>query len=139
MNMKIRVGSHLFEVEVGDLQTRPIIARVNGEPFEVWPEEEQLVEKTAVSAPTPASHRVTPAAPTAPRHDKVVRAPIPGLIASIAVAPGDTVTAGQPLCQLEAMKMNNIIRAPKAGTITAVLVTAGQHVQHNTPLVEYDS
>ncbi len=66
-----------------------------------------------------------------------VRAPIPGVIVSVAVQPGQAVTVGQELCVLEAMKMKNVIRAPRAGVIAAVRVAVGQTVKHKDVLVEY--
>ena len=51
-----------------------------------------------------------------------VRAIIPGVVVSVAVAPGDTVEAGQELLVVEAMKMQNELRAPRGGTIARVAV-----------------
>ena len=50
---------------------------------------------------------------------------IPGVVVSVSVTPGDTVTAGQQLLVVEAMKMQNELRAPRAGTIEHVAVGAG--------------
>jgi biotin carboxyl carrier protein len=49
-----------------------------------------------------------------------VRAIIPGVVVSVAVAQGDEVKAGQQLLVVEAMKMQNELRAPRAGTIERV-------------------
>jgi pyruvate carboxylase len=51
-----------------------------------------------------------------------VHAIIPGVVVSVAVAPGDAVTAGQQLLVVEAMKMQNELRAPRAGTVERVMV-----------------
>ncbi len=51
-----------------------------------------------------------------------VHAIIPGVVVSIAVAPGDAVTAGQQLLVVEAMKMQNELKAPRAGTVERVTV-----------------
>jgi pyruvate carboxylase subunit B len=63
-------------------------------------------------------------------------APMPGMIVRIAVAPGDTVVAGQSLVVMEAMKMENELRAAAPGTVTAVRVVAGTAVQKGAILVE---
>lgn len=68
--------------------------------------------------------------------DGRVKAPIPGHIKRLFVAPGQTIEAGQPLLILEAMKMENEIRAPRAGTIASVHVVAGQGVTLGELLVE---
>jgi biotin carboxyl carrier protein len=64
-----------------------------------------------------------------------IRAIIPGRIASVAVAPGDTVEAGQTLLAVEAMKMQNELRAPRAGTVTQVPVGTGSTVELGDVLV----
>jgi len=67
-----------------------------------------------------------------------IKAPIPGQIMRVMVSPGDEVEAGEPLLELEAMKMENEIRAPRAGKIKMVNVTAGQGVKLNEVLVVID-
>jgi biotin carboxyl carrier protein len=64
-----------------------------------------------------------------------IRAIIPGRIASVAVAPGDTVEAGQTLLAVEAMKMQNELRAPRGGTVVSVPATAGATVELGDVLV----
>ncbi len=57
-----------------------------------------------------------------------VTVPMQGTIVKVMIAKGDTVTAGQAICVLEAMKMENTIAADVAGTVTDVRVTAGDAV-----------
>jgi len=81
--------------------------------------------------------RDTEAAITRPRSgDGRIKAPIPGLITRILVAPGAPVQADQPLLVLEAMKMENEIRAPFDGVVKSIHVTSGQTVVRNEVLVE---
>ncbi|MGE7390785.1 biotin carboxylase N-terminal domain-containing protein [Streptomyces sp. NPDC004126] len=58
-------------------------------------------------------------------------APMPGTVVRIAegLAPGSTVTAGQPLLWLEAMKMEHRILAPASGTLTALHAVTGRQVE----------
>lgn len=65
-----------------------------------------------------------------------VVAPMPGLVVRINVAPGDTVSAGQGLVVIEAMKMENELRATTAGVVTGIRVTTGQAVDKGTVLVD---
>lgn len=67
--------------------------------------------------------------------EAVVKAPMPGLVANILVALGDTVDHGQPVVILEAMKMQNALNAPHAGVIRAIKTTTGQAVNQGQPLV----
>ncbi len=64
-------------------------------------------------------------------------APMPGVILEINVKPGDTVTRGQQVAILDAMKMHNAIGAVQAGTVDEVFVEAGQTVDHGTPLLKF--
>jgi acetyl-CoA/propionyl-CoA carboxylase biotin carboxyl carrier protein len=57
-----------------------------------------------------------------------VAVPMQGTIVKILVAAGDTVDVGDPVCVLEAMKMENNVAADKAGTVTEVLVGPGESV-----------
>jgi glutaconyl-CoA/methylmalonyl-CoA decarboxylase subunit gamma len=158
MRFRVKVDERTFEVEVGDVQARPIVATVEGQRFEVWPETATAIPASgprpeasgaAVSgevvpggpAPEPRPSRRTSGEAAAPAASagKVVYAPIPGVIDSISVQPGETVEPGQPLCVLEAMKMKNIIRAARRGTVAEVCVTAGQHVKHNDVLIKCEN
>jgi biotin carboxyl carrier protein len=152
MKYRISIDKHQFEVRVDNLHSRPIVATVDGETFEVWPEGQEASPAAAVpeaasplpdtalrpETPLPAASAEVPEAAQAPsRTQRVVRAPLPGVIISLAVGPGAVVTVGQELCMLEAMKMKNPIRANRTGTVKAVHVAVGQTVKHQDPLLEY--
>lgn len=159
MKITVKVDNQTFEVEVGDIHDRPVRAVVNGEAFEVWPEDVVISHPVTHSHTGPVSTAAQPAAQPAPRpapapaaaptgaptgaptagvdQAKAVRAPIPGVIISVAVKPGEVVKHGQELCVLEAMKMKNVIRATRAGTIGVVHTAAQQHVKHHDVLMEY--
>ncbi|MDO5586666.1 MAG: biotin/lipoyl-containing protein, partial [Clostridia bacterium] len=81
-------------------------------------------------APAPAP---APAAP--PAGAETVSAPMPGNIVAVKVSVGQSVNAGDVLCVLEAMKMENEIMAPKAGKVVAVSTSAGATVNTGDPLV----
>ena len=65
-----------------------------------------------------------------------VTAPMPGKVVSVLVAPGDTVTVGQPLVVLEAMKMESTLTADVAGSVRTVGAVAGATVAGGDVLVE---
>jgi propionyl-CoA carboxylase alpha chain len=65
-------------------------------------------------------------------------APTPGRVVDVSVAAGDTVTAGQRLVVLEAMKMEHQIVAASSGRVVEVRVVVGAQVQANDLLVVLD-
>ncbi len=65
-----------------------------------------------------------------------MRAPMPGLVKVVRAASGDTVSKGQPLLVLEAMKMEHTIAAPHEGVI-ADIVTEGAQVTDGMVLVRF--
>jgi biotin carboxyl carrier protein len=68
---------------------------------------------------------------------KEVKAPMPGLILSIHVEVGDSVTKGQTLAILEAMKMENVLKSPADGVLSAIKVEKGQSVEKNQVLFQF--
>ena len=52
---------------------------------------------------------------------------------------GDTVSEGDPLCIIEAMKIMNEIEAETSGAITKILLEDGQAVEYNQPLFVIES
>ncbi|MGQ0568149.1 MAG: biotin/lipoyl-containing protein [Armatimonadota bacterium] len=69
--------------------------------------------------------RSTPSG-AAGRHE--VRAPMPGLVVSVPVSPGDAVGAGETVAVVEAMKMQMEVPAPAAGRIDEIRARPGQEV-----------
>jgi biotin carboxyl carrier protein len=63
-------------------------------------------------------------------------APMPGQVRAVHVSEGETVTKGQTLLVLEAMKMEIRIRAPQDGLVKKLFVKQGQTVEREQALVE---
>jgi len=63
--------------------------------------------------------------------------PMPGVIVSIAVMAGQQVEAGDALCIIEAMKMENVLRAERDGVVTNVYARAGDVVAVDAPIMEF--
>lgn len=143
MKMKIKVENETYAVEIADLDSRPILATINGETFEVFPEEVQ-VAKPVVATPSPVKTAAVPvkatpkpAAPVVAASGKSVVAPIPGVIDTIKVREGEEVKNGQELLILEAMKMKNSIRATRDGKIARIYVSVGDQVPHNHVILDF--
>jgi acetyl-CoA/propionyl-CoA carboxylase biotin carboxyl carrier protein len=70
--------------------------------------------------------------------DGTVRSPMPGTVVAVHVSVGQTVTAGQPVLVVEAMKMEHTVTAPIDGTVTELTAKAGQQVRMDEPLAAID-
>ena len=71
---------------------------------------------------------------TDPDADRIA-APMPGLVKVVNVAPGDTVSKGDPVIVMEAMKMEHTLTAPRDGTIGELMAGAGDQVEEGTVLL----
>ena len=123
---------------------RDVDVEVDGRRFRVrlW------VPPPTVTAPAPAAEGGgTPPAPGRSRGGGPAAArtqgaggtvivPMQGTIVRVLVAPGDAVDVGQPVCVLEAMKMENNVTTDKAGTVSAVRVKPGDTVSASDVVVE---
>ncbi len=127
---RVTVNGRVYEVEVEEVGTPP---------GTVAPPPVQAGLETAAPAGEPGPEpRATPperAAGGAGAGVETVTAPLPGLIVDVRVAPGQTVAAGDVLCVLEAMKMENDIPAPRAGRVREVRVAKGDAVSLGDVLV----
>jgi biotin carboxyl carrier protein len=63
-----------------------------------------------------------------------MKAPIPGLVSKFLLNEGESVTQGQGVLILEAMKMENEIKSPASGKIKKILVQTGKNVEKGQPL-----
>ena len=93
-----------------------------------------LVEMVADAVAAPAAAAAP--APKVAAGAKVVEAPLPGTITKVLVKPGQALKAGETVCMMEAMKMENSITVEFAGTVKSVLVEVGAQVQSGQALVE---
>lgn len=109
---------------------------VNGKAYDVAVEELDGSAAPVVSAPVSApvsTAAPVAAAPTAGAGEKV-NAPMPGTVLDVKVNVGDTVSKGQVIMILEAMKMENDIVASCDGKITSVLAKKGDTVNSGDAL-----
>ena len=144
---RVRVGQQWYTVEVGDLSQSPVPVTVDGETFEVEIESDAGAERRPVRRGRPAGGLSVPEAPAAAGagpaagavgDDDILRSPMPGRVMSILVRPGDAVSAGDEVCVVEAMKMEQSIRAHRDGVVKTVFVQPLDSVNANDPLVELE-
>jgi propionyl-CoA carboxylase alpha chain len=74
----------------------------------------------------------------APDTSKMLLCPMPGVVVSIAVQEGQTVEEGQPLCIVEAMKMENLLRAERKARVKAINAAPGQSLGVDEVIMEFD-
>ena len=67
-----------------------------------------------------------------------IRAPMQGTIVKVLVQEGQEVAADEPVCILEAMKMESEVRSQKAGTVSEIRVEAGQTVRSGDTLISVE-
>ncbi len=70
---------------------------------------------------------------------RYLMSPMPGLLVSVAVVAGQEVKAGQELCVVEAMKMENILRAEHDGQIKEVRVAPGASLAVDEVILEFEA
>jgi acetyl-CoA carboxylase biotin carboxyl carrier protein len=89
-----------------------------------------VVDQAAIAAASAANH---PGAVTSPIVGIAYLAPEPGAPPFVRV--GDSVSAGQTLLIIEAMKVMNQISAPQAGRITGIFAEDGEPVEYGAALI----
>lgn len=135
---KFTINGHDYTVTIGAIAGNQASVNVNGTDYQVT-----LPSAAAAPAAAPASAPVSAApaasapaaAPAAAGGAGSVLAPLPGVVLSIAVKPGDMVKASDPVVVLEAMKMENAIPAGRDGKVIAVNVKEGESVLEGATLV----
>ncbi len=130
------VDEDYFEVGVEEVGGSPVISYI----------QQAAAQAPALAAPVapaasvaPAAPAPKPAAPAAPAKAASVdgtplTAPMPGMIVSYEVEVGDSVSEGDTVVVLEAMKMENALQAPASGTIKAINFKSGDSVAKNDVL-----
>lgn len=145
----LKINGQNYNVQIDDVNEDSTAARVivNGTAYEVEiagakaaatskpqvapapKEANSAMIKPATAAPSPRLNAV------APSSGYTVKCPLPGTVLSVKVAVGDTVSRGQTLVILEAMKMENNIDADRAGVVKQVLVQQGATVMEGDNLI----
>jgi len=145
----LKINGQNYNVQIDEVNETSTMAHVtvNGTPYEV-----EIAGASAASsskpqvAPAPReanSGMITPTtaapapriAPSAPSAGSAIKCPLPGTVLAVKVAVGDSVTAGQTLVVLEAMKMENNIDADRAGVVKEILVQQGATVMEGDNLI----
>ena len=133
---KVKLDGTEYDVTVADSGSGATVT-VEGRAFNVEPTLSRepnaaAPAAVAVSAPSPAPARAV--APAAGGSGSIC-APIPGVVTKVLVSVGDSVSAGQVVLKLEAMKMENDISSPCEGVVKEIAVEDGAEVKDGQLLV----
>jgi biotin carboxyl carrier protein len=137
MKYVVKVADQTYEVEIEDIAARPVVARVDGQVFEVNPD--SAGAPVATDKPAPQKQLELSRPPAGPiAGSNTLTAPLPGTVMEIFVKAGEQIESGQVVLVIEAMKMKNSIRSTRAGNIAEVMVNAGETVAHKQALVRFE-
>ncbi|MFQ5438620.1 MAG: biotin/lipoyl-containing protein, partial [Paracoccaceae bacterium] len=74
---------------------------------------------------------------TPPDTSRFLLCPMPGMVVSLAVTEGDEVEAGQTLCTIEAMKMENVLKAGRRGVVSKINAAPGDSLAVDAVIMEF--
>ena len=142
MKYKLTVNNQTYDVEIENINARPVVVNVDGQRFEVTPERRRQAEArkeagAKVESKPLVQSQVQAASNPSPNGGHTLTAPLPGTVIELFVKPGEKVESGQVVLIIEAMKMKNSIRSIYSGVVKDVLVSQGQSVAHKQALVEF--
>jgi len=129
----LKIGNKHHKVELNKInRDAPFSIRINDKTYVVKNERARTIPPPVFkpSLPTPEKKRARKMV----SERGAITAPMPGRVVLLRVMVGDSVHIGEPLCVLEAMKMENEITAPRAGTVREILVSEGASVNSGDSL-----
>jgi methylmalonyl-CoA carboxyltransferase small subunit len=129
LKLKLTVDGKSFEVDVEVYEPEPSHGYV--------PAVGQARVPAAVPGPAPATPAAGGGTPVADE-SKVCRSPFAGVVARVAVQPGQAIEVNDTLMVLEAMKMETVITAPIAGKVARIDANVGDAVQLGQVLVVFE-
>jgi len=135
----VAIGGQRFRL-VWDDRVDPLLQwhDENGDAADVWVKDRSIEvwhrgDKLSFTLDDGRQYEASSAA-----HSGGLTTPLPGVVVSLAVKEGDTVTAGQTLLVIEAMKMEHAIKAPRAGVVKALKYRVGDRVREGSTLAEIE-
>ena len=129
--LEIRTATAGQTDEASEKRAREVEVEVNGKLFRV----RVFGDEGATGGPPRRRRGETRRAST---REGTVQAPMQGTIVKVLVEEGQEVAADEPVCILEAMKMESEVRSQKAGTVSEVRVEAGQTVSSGETLISVE-
>ena len=134
---KFSINSIPYEAKILKVEGDVISLELNGASYDVTIDRDNQQTKTPTlvvqAAPAATANDVAKTAPSTAIGD--IKAPLPGTILSILCNVGDTISIGQKVLTLEAMKMENVIESDKAGIVKEIRVNKSDAVMEGDVLI----
>lgn len=139
---KFKINGNQYDAEILSVEDNVAEVEINGSVYSVEVERNLQPVKTprlirSVSVPStdisPSTAKTS--SPGSPKGAGTIKSPLPGVILEVFVNAGDTVSMGQRLLVLEAMKMENNIEADRAGVVVSISKQKGDSVMEGDILM----
>lgn len=136
-NYSFTINGQKYDVHINGFEENIADIEVNGTKYQVEVHSEVKKAKTPTLVRKPVENKPGEGTikKTASTGGYILKAPLPGSIFKISVKVGDSVTKGQTLLIMEAMKMENNIQSEKDGVIKEIKVNIGDAVLQNDALI----
>lgn len=139
---KFKINGNQYDAHIVSMEDNLAEVDINGTIYQVEVDEAMQMTKTpklvrSVAVPSTDSHPsvAKTSSPSGPKGGGTIKSPLPGVVLDVFVKEGDTVSIGQKLLVLEAMKMENNIEADKGGKIASVKKAKGDSVMEGDVLI----
>ena len=134
---RVSIGDHTRVVQLVHRRGSELIFTVDGQRRIAYVADDGRTCRVSVAGEVFEFKRPDPRRRRTPHHaEGSLAASMPGQVAKVLVAEGESVQRGQPLIVLEAMKMEIKIAAPHAGRVAKILVRQGQVVDRGQGLID---
>ncbi len=141
-NYKFTINGNSYDTSIINIEDNIAEIEINGTIYKVEVDKQMKAQKTPklvrpVAVPSTDAHPsvAKTSSPSTPKGAGNIKSPLPGVILDVFVREGDTVSMGQKLLLLEAMKMENNIEADKAGKVISINKHKGDAVMEGDILI----
>ncbi len=139
---KFKINGNQYDANIVSMEDNLAEVDINGTIYQVEVNEAMQMTKTpklvrSVAVPSTDSHPsvAKTSSPSGAKGGGTIKSPLPGVVLDVFVKEGDTVSIGQKLLVLEAMKMENNIEADKGGKVVSVKKAKGDSVMEGDVLI----
>ena len=147
----LKINGHRYDVSINEVNDASTVANVtvNGISYTVdieggkaltgsKPQIAAAPKETGLSVAPQTANPTPKVGAVAPAGGHSIMCPLPGTVLSLKVKVGDTVSAGQTVAVIEAMKMENNIDADRSGKVSSIAVSEGATVAEGAVLLTID-